>query len=372
MIGLLLGLLIVLPTPAVGLWTSLVLWLLAVWVGGYSLLLAVFAVLGLGLAFLARRTGLRTTSLVAAVLGVVTVALSLVPVVQGWRTASEEHVPLSLSEYLSFPSLDSPLETVTYAQPEGKELQLDIRQPIDGGRASGPELRPAVVTVHGGGGVFGSRSEDVLWSAWLAEEGYVVFSIDYRLGQTPFGQDATADVKCAVGWAKENAERYGVDPDRIALMGRSAGGVAALLAAYTDRDPQLSPGCDVQDSGVDAVVGFYPPTDQAGLDEWQPPWWRPSLGDEFDPPGDSTESEEEPSSSPRRHPTSTPVIHRRSSRRAVQISSLRRTRPSCWRTGWRTKASPIASSGCPGPGMGSTAPGAAGTPKSSATSSRSS
>ena len=44
----------------------------------------------------------------------VTVALSLVPVVQGWRTASQEGVPLSLSEYFSFPAISSP-ETVTYA-----------------------------------------------------------------------------------------------------------------------------------------------------------------------------------------------------------------------------------------------------------------
>ena len=293
-VGLLLGLVSVLPTPAVGLWTSLVLMYLAVLVGGYSLLLALYAVLGLGLAALARRSGLRTTSLVAAVLGVATVALALVPVVQGWRTASQEDVALSLSEYFSLPSLDNPLETVTYAQPEGEELTLDIRRPPHEGREVGPEPRPAVVTVHGGGGITGSRTEDVLWSAWLAEEGYVVFSIDYRLGQRPLGQDVTADVKCAVGWVEQNADRYGVDPDRIALLGRSAGGVAALLAAYDDGDPQLAPSCDVRDTGVEAVAVFYAATDQAGLDEWQPPWWRPSLGDEYDPAGVGIESAEEP------------------------------------------------------------------------------
>jgi acetyl esterase len=293
-LALLLGLVSVLPTPAVGLWTSLVLMSLALFVQGYSLLLGLFAVLGLGVAALARRVGLRKTWLVAAVLGVVTVALSLVPVVQGWRTASQEDVPLSLSEYFSFPSLDSPLETVTYARPEGEELKLDIRHPPREGSEARPEPRPAVVTVHGGGGIVGSRSEDVLWSAWLAEEGYVVFSIDYRLGQIPLGQNVTGDVKCAVGWVKQNADRYGVDPDRIALLGHSAGGVAALLAAYTDGDPQLPPSCDVQDTSVEAVAAFYAATDQAGLDQWQSPWWRPSLGAEYDPAGDSTTSEEGP------------------------------------------------------------------------------
>ena len=206
----------------------------------------------------------------------VTVALSLLPVVQGWRTASQENVALSLSEYFSFPAIGSP-ETVTYARPEG-ELKLDVRRPPDQGNTAGPERRPAVVTVHGGGGVQGGRSEDTLWGEWLAEEDYVVFSIDYRLGLPHRWQDATGDVKCAVGWVEENAGRYGVDPDRIALMGHSAGGLFALLAAYTEGDPRLPPSCDVPDTGVEAVAAFYAPTDFTRLDETQGPWWRPNLG----------------------------------------------------------------------------------------------
>jgi acetyl esterase len=135
-----------------------------------------------------------------------------------------------------------------------------------------------VVTVHGGGGMQGGRSEDTLWSAWLAEQGYVVFSIDYRLGLPPRWEDATGDVECAVGWVEENAGRYGVDPDRIALLGRSAGGLFALLAAYTEGDPRLPPSCDVPDTGVEAVAAFYAPTDFTRLDETQGPWWRPNLG----------------------------------------------------------------------------------------------
>src|SRR5512133_1472242 len=297
-IGLVLGLMIVLPTPNLGLlWPNLALDLLAVVAEGYSLWLAIFAVLGLALALLARRAGFRRSSLVAAVLGVVTVALSLVPVVQGWRTASQEGVPLSLSEYFSFPSIRSP-ETVTYARPEGEELKLDVRRPPDKGDTAGPERRPAVVTVHGGGGVSGGRSQDAFWAEWLAEEGYVVFSIDYRLGASQLGQtgwqDAIGDVKCAVGWIKENAGQYGVDPDRIALMGRSAGGQRVLLAAYTEGDPRLAPSCGVRDTGVEAVAAFYSLTDQMRFDEMamQSPWWRPNLMSSADPTG-GTESEPE-------------------------------------------------------------------------------
>ena len=276
-VGLVLALMSVLPTPNLGLLApNVVLHSLAAVVEGYSLWLAALAVLGICVALLARRAGLRRASLVAAVLGVVTVALCLVPVVQGWRTASQEGVALSLSEYFSFPAISSP-ETVTYARPDGEELKLDVRRRPDDGGAAGPERRPAVVTVHGGGGMLGGRSEDTLWSEWLAEQGYVVFSIDYRLGLPPRWEDATGDVKCAVGWVEENADRYGVDPDRIALLGRSFGGHVALLAAYAERDPRLPPSCDVPDTGVEAVAAFYPPTDFTRIDETQWPWWRPNL-----------------------------------------------------------------------------------------------
>ena len=153
-----------------------------------------------------------------------------------------------------------------------------------------------MVTVHGGGGVFGGRSQDAFWAEWLAEEGYVVFSIDYRLGDYQLGQtgwqDATGDVKCAVGWVKDNAGRYGVDPDRIALMGRSAGGQRVVLAAYTEGDPRLPPSCGVRDTGVEAVAAFYSLTDQMRFDEMamQSPWWRPNLMSSADPTG-GTESE---------------------------------------------------------------------------------
>lgn len=166
---------------------------------------------------------------------------------------------------------------MTYARPDGEELKLDVRRRPDQGDTAGPKRRPAVVTVHGGGGMLGGRSEDTLWSEWLAEQGYVVFSIDYRLGLPPRWEDATGDVKCAVGWVEENAGRYGVDPDRIALLGRSFGGHVALLAAYAEGDPRLPPSCDVPDTGVEAVAAFYPPTDFTRIDETHWPWWRPNL-----------------------------------------------------------------------------------------------
>jgi acetyl esterase len=281
-LGLVLGLLIVLPTPDLRLlYPNVALDLAGMLATEQSLLLAGFALLGLGLAALARRVGLRRSAGVALVFGVVTVALSVVPVLQGWRTATQLGVPLSLGEYFSLPVGGSPSETVTYARPEGEALVLDVWRPPDARDPAGPAGRPAVVAVHGGGGVLGDRTWEAAWSERLAHEGYVVFSIDYRLGPRR-ALDATGDVKCAVGWVKANAHRYGVDPDRVALMGRSAGGLLALLAAYSEGDRRLPSSCDVPDTGVAAVAAFYTPTDLMRFDEMSGPWWRPNLAGSAD------------------------------------------------------------------------------------------
>jgi acetyl esterase/lipase len=125
-----------------------------------------------------------------------------------------------------------------------------------------------VIVVHGGGWRSEERSDFPSWDTWLADEGYVVFDIDYRLSPPPSWQDAPADVACAVGWVKENASRYGVDPERVALLGRSAGGHLALLTAYTEGRVAPTPACatrNVQDTRVAAVAAFYPPTDLSRL-----------------------------------------------------------------------------------------------------------
>jgi acetyl esterase len=237
-----------------------------------SLLLTAFALFGLLMAALAHRRGARKSSLVAAGLLAATVAVSLAPVAQAWRVASAEGVSLSLPAYFAGPAFaaDRSPETVTYAHPKGEELKADVWRPPGGGsaaQADAAEERPAVIVVHGGGWRSGERDDFPLWNAWLASKGYVVFDIDYRLSPPPSWQDAPADVRCAVGWVKENAARYGVDPERVALMGRSAGGHLALLTAYTQGSAPTR-GCDVrklQDSGVAAVAAFYPPTDLSRL-----------------------------------------------------------------------------------------------------------
>jgi acetyl esterase len=247
-----------------------------------SLLLTAFASLGLLVCALAARAGARTPALVTTALCAAVLAVSLVPVAQATKTASAEGVPLSIGRYFSDLSpvperyADRSPETITYARSGGEVLEADVWEPPGGlegaDRRSGTDVaaegRPAVIVVHGGGWRSGERGDFPSWNAWLADEGYVVFDIDYRLSPPPSWRDAPADVACAVGWVKKNAAHYGVDPERVALMGRSAGAQLALLTAYEGGRAAPAPGCaasDAYDTGVAAVVAFYPPTDLSRL-----------------------------------------------------------------------------------------------------------
>lgn len=248
-----------------------------------SLLLSGFAAFGLVLAILARRAGARRRALVATLLCATAIAVSLVPVAEARKTANAEGVGLSLPLYISGPAPATnrqPEETVTYARAGGTggRLELDVWRPQGDGAAHG---RPAVIVVHGGGWQSGERGEFPRWNDWLADKGYVVFDIDYSLSPPPTWQEAPADVGCAIRWVKDNATRYGVDPDRVALMGRSAGAHLALLTAYTGEAHVPTSGCKVrgdQDTEVAAVAAFYPPTDLADL---RMRGYLPGLGDFF-------------------------------------------------------------------------------------------
>lgn len=150
---------------------------------------------------------------------------------------------------------------VLFAAPDGRPLRLDVYQP----QADDATPRPAVIVMHGGVWFQGDKSDYAfgLHDRWLAGQGYVVFDVQYRLaGRWP---GPLADVKCAIRWVKTNAARFGVDPAQVALMGRSAGGHLALLAAYTAGDERFPAGCFDEGPGVDdrvaAVIASDTPAD---------------------------------------------------------------------------------------------------------------
>ncbi|WP_370662061.1 family 43 glycosylhydrolase [Massilia oculi] len=119
---------------------------------------------------------------------------------------------------------------LVYAVRGDTSLALDLYLPARGKRPA-----PLVVLVHGGGWRSGDRSEMAPLAARLAARGYAAASVSYRLsGQAPYPA-AIDDVRQAVGWLQASAERFGVDPARVAIAGGSAGGQIAALVGMTDR-----------------------------------------------------------------------------------------------------------------------------------------
>lgn len=144
---------------------------------------------------------------------------------------------------------------VVYASPGGVDLKLDI---VRSRKATPGERRPAVIHVHGGVWLFGSRHEQGLpLLSHLAANGWVGFNIDYRLSPKATMPEHVEDVKRAIAWVREHADELGVDPDFIALTGGSAGGHLTALAALTSTDASLQPGFESSDVAVQAAVPFY-------------------------------------------------------------------------------------------------------------------
>jgi acetyl esterase/lipase len=97
-----------------------------------------------------------------------------------------------------------------------------------------PVLRPAVLSIHGGSWARGDKGNSD-WRGvceWLASEGFVAFSVNYRLVPSVSFPAAIDDLGHAVEWMRANAESYGIDPERIGAFGGSAGGnLAGLLGS---------------------------------------------------------------------------------------------------------------------------------------------
>jgi acetyl esterase/lipase len=143
--------------------------------------------------------------------------------------------PLVLTELLR-PVQSPPVrfETVEIKALDGAMLALDVYRP---GYVHGP--LPALIVIHGGLWAPGSNAEFLALNAYLAARDYVVVALNYRQApqsRFPAGRD---DVLASVAYVKVHAERLGIDPDRLAMLGRSSGGELALLAAYTAGDPSI-------------------------------------------------------------------------------------------------------------------------------------
>jgi acetyl esterase/lipase len=147
---------------------------------------------------------------------------------------------------------------IEYTNPDDQHLQLNLAMPKTG---DGPF--PAIVCIHGGGFRAGKRESYDSQCLRLAQCGYVALTVSYRLApKYPFPA-AIHDVKAAVRWARANAAKYRIDPERIGVTGGSAGGHLAQFLAVTADVKQFEGegGNANQSSQVACVVNVYGPSD---------------------------------------------------------------------------------------------------------------
>ncbi|HEY2540205.1 MAG TPA: alpha/beta hydrolase [Stellaceae bacterium] len=157
---------------------------------------------------------------------------------------------------------------IVFAEHDGMTLLGDLYRPK--GRAKAPVL----VALHGGGWQLGDRKFYRDWGGYLARHGYALFATEYRLMKPGASTwpGVVCDCRAAVQFVRGQAAELGVDPDRVGLIGDSAGAHLAALVALAGDEPLFLEGCRNDPyasipTHVTAVIGFYGVYDM--LAQWE-------------------------------------------------------------------------------------------------------
>lgn len=166
------------------------------------------------------------------------------------------------------------LPDLVYVQIPGYRPQrLDMYLPPDKSTR-----HPMVMYIHGGGWQNGHSRQSGAFENWpatlamIASRGYVVTSINYRLGGEEKFPAAIQDVKTALRWLRAHADEYGIDRDKFLVWGASAGGHLAALAGtscgVSELDPvNLPEELTAESDYVQATIGWYGIYDLTGMGE---------------------------------------------------------------------------------------------------------
>lgn len=168
--------------------------------------------------------------------------------------AFERRKPLAISSLIHIPVRPQRPTTCVYTVQDGTALTLDLYEPPAGGTTADT----LVLVVHGGSWTGGDSAQLSPMNRYLAERGYAVAALNYRLAPQFRFPAPVEDIRQAIGYLRARRERHRLGGHRFVLLGRSSGGHLALLAAYGLADPSIR-----------GVIALYAPTDLVW--SWQRP-----------------------------------------------------------------------------------------------------
>ena len=147
-----------------------------------------------------------------------------------------------------------------------ERLRLDLYRPA-GDRH---ENRPVIIFIHGGSSdVDKGRERNAVVSRSFAQRGFVAATINYRRGTSGIAKDSQEDTRAAVRWFRANADRYGVNPAKITVVGVSAGAINALQVGFNPEDAGNSghPGYSSKVASAVSISGTAYELVEIGTDE---------------------------------------------------------------------------------------------------------
>jgi alpha-L-fucosidase 2 len=172
-----------------------------------------------------------------------------------WRNDLWLALGLAVSALAAVPSQDG----LIYGEAGGEKLTMDYYPP------AGPAPHPIAIIIHGGGYVAGNskNGSEAYCAQFLAPAGYAVFSINYRLAPKYPYPAMVEDVERAIRYLRHNARKYKADPNRIALVGGSAGGYLSNMVGALNPDgiKGAKDPVDRTSAKVQAVVTLFGPSD---------------------------------------------------------------------------------------------------------------
>ena len=153
------------------------------------------------------------------------------------------------------------VSNVVYHVADGFEAKLDLYLP-----RGQQEPGPALIQIHGGGWVGGTKESNSLRFLPYLEMGWAVINVEYRLARVALAPAAVEDCLCALRWIIRNAGQYNIDASKLVVTGYSAGGHLALTTGLVPSSAGLARQCPGNEPlEVAAIVNWYGITDVGDL-----------------------------------------------------------------------------------------------------------